>query len=136
MSAEVGRELIPVGCARGGCSQGIDQQPGSRQAQAPQQPRGQEDDFRVHVRPFEAKRLRVDLMELAVAPRLRPFAPEHRSHAPHPQTPIAQHAVRDDRAHDARSRFGAQCNVVLALIDEAEHLLLDDIREIADRALE
>ncbi len=75
-------------------------------------------------------------MELPIAPRLRPFAPEHRSHAPHSQATLAQHSVRNHRAHDAGGRFGAQRDVVLALIDEAEHLLLDDIREIADRALE
>ena len=75
-------------------------------------------------------------MELPVASRLRPLAPEHRPHAPHPQPALAQQAVRDHRAHDAGGRFGPQRDVILALIDEAEHLLLDDVGEIADRALE
>ena len=75
-------------------------------------------------------------MELAVASRLRPLAPEHRAHAPNAQPPLAQQPVRDHRARDAGGRFGPQRDVILALIDEAEHLLLDDVGEIADRALE
>src|SRR5258708_12191510 len=75
-------------------------------------------------------------MELAVAPRLRPFAPEHRTHAPDPEAPLAQHSVRNDGTDDAGGRFGPQRDVVLALIDEAEHLLLDDVGKVADRTLE
>ena len=101
-----------------------------------QQPRRQQNDFRIDVRPLESERLGVDLVELPVASRLRPFAPEHRAHAPHAQPPLAQQSVRDHRARDARGRLGPQGDVILALIDEAEHLLLDDIGEVADRALE
>ena len=86
--------------------------------------------------PCEAECFGIDLMELAVASRLRPFAPEHRPHAPNPQPALAQQSVRDHRARDAGGRFGPQRDVILALIDEAEHLLLDDVGEIADRALE
>src|SRR6266404_1224940 len=75
-------------------------------------------------------------MELAVASRLRAFAPEHRTHAPDAQAALAQQSVRNDGADDAGGRFGAQRDVVFALIDEAEHLLLDDVGEVADRALE
>src|SRR5882672_6947969 len=75
-------------------------------------------------------------MKLAVASRLRPFAPEHRTHAPDAQASLAQHSVRNDSADDACGRFGAQRDVVLPLIDEAEHLFLDDIGKVADRALE
>src|SRR5258708_22007188 len=75
-------------------------------------------------------------MEWAVAPRLRPFAPEHRTHAPDAEAPLAQHSVRNDGTDDAGRRFGPQGDVVLALIDEAEHLLLDDVGKVADRTLE
>ena len=86
--------------------------------------------------PSEAECFRIDLMKLTVASRLRPLAPEHRPHAPDPQASVAQHAVGDDRADDAGGRLGTQSDLILALIDEAEHLLLDDVGEVADRALE
>ncbi len=134
--AEVGRELLAIRGARSGRSQRIDQQLRAGQPETPQQACGQQDDFRIHIRPLEPERLRIDLMKLTVASGLRPFAPEHRSHAPDPQAPLAQHAVRDDRTHDASGRLRAQRDVVLALIDEAEHLLLDDVGKVADRAFE
>src|SRR5260370_42243634 len=74
-------------------------------------------------------------MKLTVASRLRPLAPEHRTHAPDAQAALAQHSVRDDCADDAGGRFGAQRDLILTLIDEAEHLFLDDIGKVADRAL-
>ena len=75
-------------------------------------------------------------MELAVAARLRPLAPEHGAHAPDSQPAFAQQPVGDHRAHDACGRLGPQGDVILALVDEAEHFLLDDVGKIADRALE
>src|SRR6202044_4182834 len=75
-------------------------------------------------------------MKLTIAAGLRPFAPEHRPHAPDAQAPFAQHPVGNDRANDAGGGFRTQGDVILALIDEAEHLLLDDIGKIADQALE
>src|SRR3984957_6408098 len=136
VGAEISGELIAIRRARCRGSQRIDQQFRARQAETPQQAGGQQNDFGIDIRSLESECFCVDLMKLAVAPRLRPFAPEHRTHAPHPQAALAQHAVRDDCPYDAGGRFGAQRDVILALIDEAEHLLLDDIGKIADRALE
>jgi len=101
-----------------------------------QKPRGQQNQFRIDVGSFETERLGVDLMELAETSRLRPLPPEHRSHAPDAQSTLTQQPVRYRGAHDPGSRFRSQCDLILALIDEAEHFLFDDIGEIAYRALE
>src|ERR1700736_5743810 len=75
-------------------------------------------------------------MELAIAAGLRPLAPEHRSHAPHPQPVFPQQPVRYHGPHDARGGLRAQCDVIFTLVDEAEHFLFDDIGEIADGTIE
>jgi hypothetical protein len=62
----------------------------ARQAQPAQQARRQQDHLGIDVRTLEAERLGIDLMKLAVAPRLRPLAPEHRAHAPDAQPVLAQ----------------------------------------------
>src|ERR1700722_13096995 len=136
MGTEIGRELHAIGRARCRGAERIPQQLRAGQAEPPQQAGGKQNDLGIDIRALKSECLCVDLMELAVAPRLRPLAPEHGSHAPHAQAALAQQAVRDDCARDAGSRFGAQRDVVLALIDEAEHLLLDDVGKVADRAFE
>ena len=134
--AEIRDQLLAVGRANRRRAERIHQELDARQSEPAQEPRRQQNDFRIDVRPLESERLGVDLVELTVASRLRPLAPEHRAHAPHAQAPLAQQAVRDHRARDPRGRLGTQSDVILALIDEAEHLLLDDVGEVADRALE
>src|SRR5262249_47437379 len=47
-----------------------------------------------------------------------------------------QHAVRDERAHDAGGRLRPQGEALSALRGEGVHLLLDDVGVLADRALE
>ncbi len=136
MSAEIGDELLAVGRARGRGPQRIDQKLGAAESEPPQQARREQYEFRVDIRAFEAECFGIDLMELPVAPGLRPLAPEHRTHAPDSQTPLAQHAVGNHGADDACGRLRAQGDMVLALIDETEHLLLDDVGEVADRTLE
>ncbi len=136
MRSEIGRELVAIGGARRGSAQRIDEQLEAGETQPPQQPRRQQNQFRIDVRTREAECLCVDLMELTVPSRLRPLAPEHRSHAPHPQPVLPQQAIGYHGPHDSGGGFGTQGNVIFALVDEAEHLLFDDIGEIADRALE
>src|SRR5688572_10474074 len=75
-------------------------------------------------------------MTLTVASLLRTLVTEHRTHAPQFQARTAQQAVRDDRSHDARGRFGPQRQLIAALIGEGIHLLLHDVGVLADRALE
>ena len=134
--AEIRDQLLAIGRANRRRAQRIHQQLEARQSEPAQEPRGQQNHFRIDVRPLESERLGIDLVELTIASRLRPLAPEHRAHAPHAQAPLAQQAVGDHRARDPRGRLGTQSDVILALIDEAEHLLLDDVGEVADRALE
>jgi hypothetical protein len=76
------------------------------------------------------------LVKLPKASCLRALAPKHRPHAPHAHAALAQQSIGNDCAHDAGGCLRPQGDVIFALIDEAEHLLLDDVREIADRALE
>ena len=49
---------------------------------------------------------------------------------------VVQQAVGDRSASDAGSRLGTQRQAVAAAILEREHLLFDDIGELADRTLE
>ena len=134
--AEIGRELVAISRARSRRPQGVHPQFHAVQSQKPQEPRGQQNHLRIDIRPFESERFGIDLMKLPKASRLRTLAPEHRSHAPHPQASLAQQPVGNDRAHDAGGRLGAQRDLILALIDETEHFLFDDVGKIADRALE
>ena len=86
---------------------------------------------------LESECLRVDLMELTSNPALAQTCAG--TSAPC-TTPAAFHRAafrwKPDGAHDAGGRLGPQGDVVLALIDEAEHLaFFDDIGEIADGTL-
>ena len=101
-----------------------------------QQARAEHDQLRVDVGTRKAERLRIELIELTEAPRLRPLVAEHRSGAPDALALVVQQAVADHRAHDAGGRLGAQRQRVAARILEGEHLLLHDVGELADRALE
>ena len=136
MRSEISGQALPVRGAHGGRAERVDQQLDARQAQPAQEPRRQQDHLRIDVRTLETERLGIDLVKLTVAARLRPLAPEHRPHAPHFEPVLAQQAVRNHGAHDAGGRLRPQRDVILALIDEAEHLFLDDVGEVADRALE
>src|SRR5579859_1057545 len=136
MRAEISCELVAIGGARGGGAERIDEKLQAREAQPPQQPRRQQNHFRIDVRTREAECLRVDLMELTISSRLRPLAPEHRAHAPYAQPILPQQTVGYHGPHDSGGGFRTQGNVIFALVDEAEHFLFDDVRKIADRALE
>ena len=80
-----------------------------------------------------AQRLGIELMELAIAPLLRPLVPEHRSRGPHPLRALIGQVVLDRRTHDAGSRLGTQ-RQALAVVVEGVHLLFDDIGRVADAA--
>jgi hypothetical protein len=67
---------------------------------------------------------------------LRALAPKHGPHAPDAQSTVAQQPVRYHGTCHSRRGFGTQRDVIVPLIDETEHLLLDDVREVPDRALE
>src|SRR5690606_34079626 len=90
----------------------------------------------VDVRSGVAEGFDVELMKLAKTSSLRLLVAKHRTRAPDALLLIVQEAVRDHRAHDAGSRLRTQRQRVATRILEREHLLLHDVRELADRAFE
>ena len=97
------------------------------------------DDLGVDRRPRVADRLDVELRELAVAPGLRAVVAEHRPDLDelHRLRP-GLHPVLDVGADDARGRFRPERPrlAVLGPRREPEELLLDDVGDLADPALE
>src|SRR6202035_4876939 len=69
MRAEISRELVAIGGARRGGAQRIQEQLEAGETQPPQQPRRQQNEFRIDVRTRKAECLRVDLMKLTVSSR-------------------------------------------------------------------
>src|SRR5690606_24947334 len=112
----------------------VDEQLRRPNAERPPQPCRQDDQLGVDLRLLEAERLDGELVELAVPALLRFLAPEHRAARPELLLLIVQQAVRQARADDAGRRLGPQRDAVAAAILERVHLLLDDVRELADRA--
>ena len=97
------------------------------------------DDLGVDGRPGIADRLDVELPELAVAAGLRPVVAEHRSGLGQlDRLRPGLHPVLDVGARDARRRLWSE-RPRLAFLGpwgEAEELLLDDVGDLADAALE
>ncbi len=136
MRPEVLDQLRAIDGARRRRAERIEVQLESAQPEhAPQAGRHQ-DEFDVDVRARETEGFDVDLVELAIAAFLRPLVAEHRAHQPDLLALVVQQAVRDAGADDARRRFGPQRQRIVATVPERVHLLLDDVGELADRALE
>jgi len=97
------------------------------------QPRQHHDQFGIDVRPGKADRLDVDLMELAVAPALRPLVAEQRPHRPQPSRRLVGEVVLHDRAHHPGGEFRPQRELLaVEPVLEGVHLLLDDVGDLAD----
>src|SRR3546814_17493300 len=75
-------------------------------------------------------------MKLAIAAGRRTLVTEHRAGIPEPLLLVVQQAVFEAGAHARRRTFRPQRQAVAFAIDEAEHLLLDDVGDFADRAFE
>ncbi|MNC35159.1 hypothetical protein D3C75_836320 [compost metagenome] len=104
--------------------------------QAPQAP-GQHDQLGVDVRTVEVEHFHADLVELAVAALLRALVAEHRADVPQLLwLAAADQAVLLHRAHAGGGAFRAQGQRVAVAVVEGVHLLLDDVGDLADRALE
>ncbi len=91
------------------------------------------DQFGIDVRSRKAHRLDVDLMELPVAPALRPLVAEHGAYGPQPARRLVGKVVLDDRTHHTGGELGAEREVLaIQAILERVHLLLDDVGDLAD----
>ncbi len=101
------------------------------------QPRQHDDQFGIDIRTGEADRLDVDLVELPVAPALRPLVAEHRTHRPYAPRRVVGEVVFDDRTNHAGGELGAQGQALaVELVLEGVHLLLDDVGDLANAAHE
>ena len=107
---DVGRAAILV-------TDGIDVEHRALQLQPLEKPHQHLDHFGVDPRRIRRpQHFRANLIKLAVAPLLRPFAAEHRPHVV--QLHVAGqhlHSVLDVSAHNGRRRFGAERNYVTEL---------------------
>ena len=84
-----------------------------------------------------ADRLRVPLVELAVAAGLRAIVAEHRTDGGEPNRLVpGLHPVLEVGAHDAGGVLGAERAHLVAARLEPEQLLLDDVRPLPEAALE
>ncbi len=86
---------------------------------------------------FRPDRLGPDLVELAPAPLLLLFMPEHRPEVVEPvESPPPVQGALDVGADNRSSRLRAQGHRTAALVPEGVHLLADDVRVPPDPARE
>ena len=137
--AEVRRQLRHVRRPALGVADRVEQQQDVIEAGLAVETRAELDELRVDRRTRVADGLHVPLPELAVATGLGAVVAEHRPdqgdlHRLRPGV----HPVLDVAADDARGRLGPEGPdlTLLATWDEAEELLLDDVRHLADAPLE
>ena len=84
-----------------------------------------------------AEGLDIGLMELPVAAGLRALVPEHRSHRVQPDgLRLDVESMLDIGAQHARRRLGPKRERIPAPVLERVHLLLDDVRLVADPSRE
>ena len=139
VAAVVGRQLGDVGRPAGGVADRVEVDLDAREPGVAVEARAELDDLGVDGRPGVADRLDVELPELAVAAGLRPVVAEHRPglgqlHRLRP----GLHPVLDIGPDDAGRRLRAErpCLAFLGPRREPEELLLDDVGDLADAALE
>ena len=96
-----------------------------------------DDMLGVDVRAFEPERLDPVLVELPVAPLLRPLVPVHRPRVPKALGPVVEQVVLDRGAHTRSRTLRAQRQILaIELVTPGIHLLFDDVGDFADRAPE
>lgn len=81
-----------------------------------------------------AQYLGVDLVELAIAPLLRPFVAEHRAAGRDLQRRMLLPAFGQERARDTCGELRPQGQRIAAAVGESVHLLRHDVGRLADRA--
>src|SRR5512145_148899 len=133
--AEPALQLLQVGGAAGGVTDGVELQLGLH-AEPGEEVLEERDLLGVDGRLGDAEGLAADLVELAVAPLLRPLPPEHRPQVEPLLRPLDVGAVLDEGADRAGGPLGAEAEKILPLVLEDVHLLVDDVRRLADAARE
>ena len=135
--AQVALQLLQVGLARVERAEAAQPQLDPRHPQLGEQLGQQPDRLGVGERRVGADRLDAELVELAVAARLRALVAEEGADVGelHRLRQLL-HAVLDVGAADRRRALGSQGEAAPALVLEGEHLLADDVGRVADAALE
>ena len=138
MGLQVGDQCRPVSLTLVGLTQAVELQKDIalfNQAQFAPQGAQQQDQLGVNIGAHVAQCLDIQLMELPVAPFLRPLMAKHRPHQPDPQGAVVQRVVLVDGAHDAGRGLGSQRQAVTVhAVFERVHLLLDDVRHLSQAA--
>ena len=139
MRLVVGGQLRDVGRPAGGVTDGVEQDLHALETRIAVEAHAELDDLGVDGRPGIPDRLDVELPELAVAPGLRPVVAEHRpDRGQLDRLRPGMHPVLEVGANDSRRGLGPE-RPRLGLLGprgEAEELLLDDVGDFADPALE
>ena len=136
MRREIGHQLLAIGLPGLGAAERVDLQAQPVEAEASPEPRRHQDLFGIDVRAGQSEGLDAQLMELPIAPLLRPFVAKHRSQIPEAARLVVQESVLDTGPHAAGRAFGAQGETLAVAVLEGVHLLLDDVRDLADRSPE
>ena len=84
----------------------------------------------------EPNQLDADLVELTQTALLRPLVTEHRPVVEQLQRQMLGQAAADQRPHDAGGVLRPQRDALAAAVLESVHLLGDDVRRLAERAVE
>ena len=120
-----------------GTADGIEMQLQLLQAESAQEFDGKHDDFCVNCRTCLAQSLHAELVELAVASRLRTIIAEHRADVEELHESVRRiELVLQVRAHDRSRILGPQRKAALTSIGERIHLLFHDVGRLADAAQE
>ena len=90
------------------------------------------EDLGIDIRSGEAENLDSELVELSVAPFLRLLVAEHGAHVPEPSLLVMDDAVLIAGPDASGSSFRTQGELVSSDILEGIHLLLYDVRYLAD----
>jgi hypothetical protein len=138
-AAVVGRELLDVGGAADRVPDRVEEDREGGEAGGGVEARRELDDLRVDRRPRVADGLDTELPERSISTGLRPVVAEHLGGRRdlHRLRPGLE-AMLDVGADDARGRLGPERPPLAVLLArrEQEELLLDDVGDLADAALE
>jgi hypothetical protein len=132
---EVAHQLGPVGRPALGAADGVEQHGEPREPELAQEVEEHQEKLAVRNRSGIAQELGADLEELPVAAPLRALVAELRPDVEEPdrRRPLLE-PVLDVRPRHRGRRLRAQGDVAAALVDEAVHLLADDVGRLAHAA--